>query len=164
MTGESGAVTRICERLCHSRSKSVHHVSRLGLVQRRPQPASRFSAAWDGSPGSAVETAIVRTASADSLIVEAQDEGADDGVMEAPDPGCCGSGRYARPAGVRNVSLRVDSCRPALTGHGRGFPADFGPQGGHHLAGCAFRFARRRHDAGKPLSGAKRRPDSPLTY
>ena len=31
--------------------------------------------------------AIVRPASADSFIVEAQDEGADDRVMEALDPG-----------------------------------------------------------------------------
>ena len=65
---------------------------------------------------------------------------------------------YARPARVRNASQRVDSSRPALTGHGRRVLAGFGPQGGHHLAGCAFRFARRRHDAGRPLSGAKRTP------
>jgi hypothetical protein len=40
---------------------------------------SRFSASWDGEPGAAVWTAVVRPASADSFIVEAQDEGADDG-------------------------------------------------------------------------------------
>src|SRR5271169_1760136 len=48
--------------------------------------------------------------------------------------------------------------RPALTGHGRRIPAGFGPRGRHHLAGCAFRFAGWRHDAGKPVSGAKRTP------
>jgi hypothetical protein len=71
------------------------------------QLASRFRASWDGEPSSAVCTAILRPAPADSFIVEAQDDDADDGAMEALDPGVmedetmCGS-----PGG--NASLRVD--------------------------------------------------------
>ena len=54
MTGESGAVTRICERALQQPVKSVYRVSRLGLFQRRRPAASRFSASsWDGEPGSA---------------------------------------------------------------------------------------------------------------
>jgi hypothetical protein len=39
MTGESGAVTRICERALPLPVKSVQRVGRLGLVQRR-RPAA----------------------------------------------------------------------------------------------------------------------------
>jgi hypothetical protein len=53
-----------------------------------------------------VWTAIVRPASADSFIAEAQDEGADYGGWKRLIPACYGSGRYARPARVRNASLR----------------------------------------------------------
>ena len=62
---------------------------------------------WE--PGSAVWTAVVRPASADSFIVEAHDKGADDGVMEAPDPGVVEADVMRGPAGVRKASLRVDS-------------------------------------------------------
>jgi hypothetical protein len=79
MTGESGAVPVSASGLGRCRSKSVHHVGRLGLVQRRLQPASRISALWDEEPGSAVQTAIVRTASAGTVILEAHDEAAADG-------------------------------------------------------------------------------------
>ena len=109
------------------------------------------------APGWAVWTAIVRTASADSSSSKLR--------MTAPK-----TGRWKRLIPVlwkqplcaarRGGTPRCGSTalRPALTGHGRRFPAGFGPRGGRHLAGCAFRFARQRHDAGKPLSGAKRTP------
>ena len=62
------------------------------------------------------------------------------------------------PPGCGTPRCGSTALRPALTGHGPRFPAGFGPQGGHHLAGCAFRFDRRRHDADRLLSGAKRTP------
>ncbi len=63
----------------------------------------------------------------------------------------------ARRGGER-LAAGPTAPRPALTGHGRRVPAGFGPQGGHHLAYCAFRFDRRRHDGGRLLSRAKRTP------
>ena len=54
MTGESGAVPVSTSGLCRCQSKSVSRVGRLGLLERRPQSASRFSASWDEEPGSAV--------------------------------------------------------------------------------------------------------------
>jgi len=66
---------------------------------------------------------------------------------------------------VRNASLRVDTPRPALTGHGRRFPAGFGSQGGHQTS-----LAARSDSPGSGTTPAgvlappKERPDSPLTY
>jgi hypothetical protein len=37
-------------------------------------------------------------------------------------------------------------------------PVKGGPQGGHHLSGCAFRFDRRRYDAAMLLGGAESTP------
>ena len=91
------------------------------------------------------------------FIVEAQDEGATTGGWKRLIPVL-----WKRPlcaARRGRESLAVGRQLPTCPdGYGRRFPAGFGPQGGRYLAGRTFRFARR-HDAGKPLSGAKRRPD-----
>ena len=66
MTGESGAVPVSASGLCRCRSKSVHNVAASAGSSVAAQLAIRFSASWDGEPGSAVWTAIVRPASANN--------------------------------------------------------------------------------------------------
>ena len=78
--------------------------------------------------------------------------------LTALDPGAVEAAVMRGPPGCGTPRCGSIGLRPALTGHGRRFPAGVGPQGRHHLAGCAFRFAGWRHDAGKPVSGAKRTP------
>ena len=92
ITGGSGAVARICERASAAGQSPSTALAASAWSSVAARLASRFRASWDGEPGSAVCTAILRPAPTDSFIVEAQDDGADDGAMEALDPGVMEAG------------------------------------------------------------------------
>jgi hypothetical protein len=124
MTGESGAVTGICERAL-------------------PLPVKVRPPRWPPRPGPASPTSR-RAGSASRGM------GAWLGSVDGHRQDCVGGQFHPRSGST--------APRLTLTGHGRRFPTGFGPQGGHHLAGCAIRFARRRHDADRLLSCSKRTP------
>ena len=83
VTGESGAVIGICERAAAAVQSPPTTLAASAWSSVAAQLANKFSALWDGKPGSAACAAFARPASADSFIVVVQDEGAYDGVIEA---------------------------------------------------------------------------------
>ena len=104
------------------------------------------------------KTAIVRPESADSFIVGGQDEGTDDGVMEALDPGVVEAGVMRGPPGCGTPRSGSTAPRPVLTGHGRRVPTGFRPQSGP--ASLAMRSDSQGGGTTPVglLSGAKRTP------
>jgi hypothetical protein len=111
MTGESGYVTRICERALPLPVKV-----RSPRWPPRPAPAS-----WPSWRARSARRAVGSRARrvngrrqacvGGQFIVEAHDEGADDAVMEAPDSGAVEADVMRGPR-VPNASLRVDSTAP----------------------------------------------------
>lgn len=158
MTGESGAVTRICERALPLPAKV-----RPPRWPPRPSPASppigRAGSARRGMGAGLGSVDGHRQACVGGQFLRRRSgRGRRRRVMEALDPGVVEADVMRGPPGRGTPRCGSTVLRPALTGHGRRFPAGFGPQGGHHLAGCAIRFARRRHDADRLLSYSKRTP------
>ena len=107
MTGDSGAVTQNPRAASGAAGqKSLHRVGRPAGSSVAAQLASRFSASWGAWLGGV--DGHRQDCVGGQFIVEAQDEGADDGVMEALDT-CVVEAAVMRSPPGRNASLRVDS-------------------------------------------------------
>ena len=107
MTGDSGAVTQNPRAASGAAGqKSLHRVGRPAGSSVAAQLASRFSASWGAWLGGV--DGHRQDCVGGQFIVEAQDEGADDGVLEALDT-CVVEAAVMRSPPGRNASLRVDS-------------------------------------------------------
>ncbi len=81
--------------------------------------------------------------------------------LTALDPGAVEAAVMRGPPGCGTPRCGSIGLRPALTGHGRRFPAGVGPRGGHHPRWLRVLI---RQAAASLLTAPRERPDSPLTY